>query len=108
VGNTDQDVAMEANNIRATAGVQPGAIRSVERIYELWDAALGAKDVEAAAALYAEDTRLGSPLVRQLLGSERGIIEGRGRLRDLLRIVFERTQPSRRRHRRGFFPTAGS
>ena len=28
---------------------------------QLWDAALGAKDVEAAAALYAEDTRLESP-----------------------------------------------
>jgi hypothetical protein len=64
VGNTDQGVARKGDDIRAIAGVQPGAICSVERIYELWDAALGAKDVEAAAALYAEDTRLESPLVR--------------------------------------------
>jgi hypothetical protein len=94
---------MQGGDIRATAGVHPDAIRSVERIYELWDAALGAKDVEAAAAIYAEDTRLESPLVRHLLGSERGIIEGRDRLRDFLHIVFERTPTSRRRHRTGFF-----
>jgi hypothetical protein len=58
---------MQGGDIRATAGVHPDAIRSVERVYELWDAALGAKDVEAAVALYAEDTRLESPLVRHLL-----------------------------------------
>ncbi len=94
---------MPDDDIRTTAGVHPDAIRSAECIYHLWDAALGAKDVEAAAALYAEDTRLESPLVRHLLGSERGIIEGRDRLRGLLRVVFERTPPSRRRHRSGFF-----
>jgi ketosteroid isomerase-like protein len=102
-GNTDQEVAMQADDIHATAGVHPDAIRSVERVYELWDAALGAKDVDAAAALYAEDTRLESPLVRHLLGSERGIIEGRDRLRDFLQVVFERTPASRRRHRTRFF-----
>jgi SnoaL-like domain len=94
---------MQGLGIHATAGAHPDAIRSIERIYELWDAALGAKDVEAAAALYAEDTRLESPLVRHLLGSEHGIIDGRGRLRDFLHVVFERTPPSRRRHRTGFF-----
>jgi ketosteroid isomerase-like protein len=94
---------MQGGDIRATAGVHPDAIRSVERVYELWDAALGAKDVEAAVALYAEDTRLESPLVRHLLGTERGIVEGRDKLRDFLHIVFERTPPSRRRYRTGFF-----
>jgi ketosteroid isomerase-like protein len=93
---------MQGQKIHATAGVDPDAIRSVERIYELWDAALGAKDVDAAMALYAEDTRLESPLVRHLLGSDRGIVEGRDRLRDFLHLVFDRTPPSRRRHR-GFF-----
>jgi hypothetical protein len=102
-GSTDQEVAMQGGDIHATAGVHPDAIRSVERVYELWDAAPGAKDVVAAAALYTEDTRLESPLVRHLLGSECGIIEGRDRLRDFLHIVFERTPSSRRQYRTGFF-----
>jgi len=41
--------------------------------------------------------------VRHLLKSERGIVEGRENLRSFLRIVFERTPRSRRRHREGFF-----
>ena len=90
---------MQGHAIHATADVHPDAIRSVERVYQLWDAALGARDIEAAVALYAEDTRLESPLVRHLLGSERGIVEGRDRLRDFVRIVFERTPPGRRHHR---------
>jgi hypothetical protein len=69
-GNTDHEVAMRGHDIHATADVHPDAIGSIERIYELWDAALGVNDVEAAAALYAEDTRLESPLVHHLLGSE--------------------------------------
>jgi SnoaL-like domain len=83
--------------------MQANPVRSVEQIYQLWDEALGARDIEAAAALYAEDTRLESPLVRHLTGSERGVIEGRDRLRDFLRVVFDRTPPSRRHFRSGFF-----
>ena len=64
---------MQAGDIRATAGVHPDAIRSVERVYELWDAALGAEDVDAAAALYAEDTRLESPLVRRQGAGRRSV-----------------------------------
>ena len=41
--------------------------------------------------------------MRHLLGTERGIVEGRDTLRDFLHIVFERTPPSRRRYRTGFF-----
>ena len=41
---------MQGLGIHPTAGAHLDANRSVERIYELWDAALGAKDVEAAAA----------------------------------------------------------
>ena len=78
-------------------------LRSVERIHELWDAALGAKDVEAAAALYAEDVRLESPLVRHLLGSERGIIEGRDRLRDFIQHRVRANAAKPPRHRTGFF-----
>lgn len=94
---------MQGDGIRSTASVDSDAMRSVERIYGLWNAALGAKDVEAAVALYAEDTQLESPLVRHLLGLERGIVEGRSRLREFVRVVFERTPPSRRRYRSGFF-----
>ena len=79
------------------------ATRDAEQIYQLWDAALGAKDVEAAIALYAPDVRLESPLVRHLTGSERGVIEGRDRLREFVRLVFERTPPHRQRYREGFF-----
>jgi ketosteroid isomerase-like protein len=46
------------------------AVHAAERIYHDWDEALGAKDVEAAVALYAPDCRLESPLVRHLLKSD--------------------------------------
>ena len=42
---------MQANTIRSTAGVDPAALELVERVYRDWDAALHAKDVEAAVAL---------------------------------------------------------
>ncbi|MBV8594090.1 MAG: nuclear transport factor 2 family protein [Caulobacteraceae bacterium] len=77
-------------------------IRAAERIYHEWDAALGAKDVEAAVALYAPDCRLESPLVRHLLKSEDGVVLGREKLRDFLKIVFDRTPPVRERYREGF------
>lgn len=94
---------MQDEQMTTTAGTDPEAVRAVERIYHLWDAALGAKDVEAAAALYAPDTELESPLVRHLLRTESGVVQGRDKLRDFVRTVFERTPPSRRRYRRGFF-----
>jgi SnoaL-like protein len=76
---------------------------SIERIFELWDAALAARDVEAAVSLYADDVRLESPLVRHLTGAERGIVEGRGALRDFVRLVFQRTPASRGHYRNTFF-----
>jgi len=77
--------------------------RAAERIYHEWDSALGAKDIEAAVALYAPDCRLESPLVRHLLKSEQGVVVGREKLRDFLKIVFDRTPPVRERYREGFF-----
>ncbi len=85
------------------AAIPGDALHAVERIYKLWDEALGAKDVGAAIALYAPDTVLESPLVRHLLKSEEGIVKGREKLCDFLRVVFDRTPPSRRRYRAGFF-----
>jgi ketosteroid isomerase-like protein len=90
-------------SFRAADRIEPTKLRSIERVYELWDEALGANDVEAAAALYAPDTVLESPLVRHLLRSETGIVRGREKLREFIRIVFERTPPARRRYRSGFF-----
>jgi SnoaL-like domain len=89
--------------MRATAGVDPATLRAIERVYRDWDAALHAKDVEAALALYAEDVRLESPLVRHLTGSDRGVIRGRDSLRAFIRIVFDRTPPNRGHYRSGFF-----
>ena len=74
-----------------------------ERVYHDWDEALGRKDVDAAMALYARDCVLESPLVCHLLGTDRGLIEGRDKLRDFVRLVFERTPPVRQRYREGFF-----
>jgi SnoaL-like domain len=77
--------------------------RNVERIYHAWDDALGRKDVESATALYAGNCILESPLVCHLLESDRGIVEGREKLREFLHIVFARTPPARQRYRERFF-----
>ena len=63
---------MQTDQIRSTVGVDPATLRAVERVYQAWDAALEAKDVEAAVALYADDVRLESPLVRHLTKSQEG------------------------------------
>jgi SnoaL-like domain len=74
-----------------------------ERIYHDWDDALGRKDVDAATMLYAPDCVLESPLVSHILRSERGVIEGREKLREFIGLVFDRTPPARQRYREGFF-----
>jgi SnoaL-like domain len=79
------------------------AIRAAERIYREWDEALGRKDIDAALKLYAPDAVLESPLVRHLLRSDEGIVRGRDNLRNFVEMVFARTPPLRRRHRKGFF-----
>src|SRR5690348_4822460 len=91
------------NQQRDTTLLRQQEIRAAERIYHEWDAALGAKDVEAALALYATDCRLESPLVRHLLKSEEGVVIGRDKLRDFIRVVFDRTPRVRERYREGFF-----
>ena len=77
--------------------------RSVEQVYQDWDAALRAKDVESAVALYADDVRLESPLVRHLTGTQRGIVQGRDNLREFIRLVFAHTPANRGHYRAGFF-----
>jgi len=79
------------------------AAQAAERIYHESDAALGAKDLDAAMALYAPDCVLESPLVRHLLGAEVGIVEGREKLWEFVRVVFERQPAARQHYREGFF-----
>jgi ketosteroid isomerase-like protein len=83
--------------------VTGNAQQAVEDVYRAWDEALGAKDLDAAMALYAPDATLESPLVRHHLGSDDGVVAGRDALRDFVRIVFERQPPQRERFRTGFF-----
>ncbi len=94
---------MQADQIHASRNVDPATFRMIERVYRDWDAALHAKDVDAAMALYAEGVQLESPLVRHLTGSETGIVRGGDNLRDFIRIVFDRTPASRGHYRSGFF-----
>src|SRR5919112_1006416 len=72
---------------------------AIENVYKAWDAALGAKDLDAAMALYAPD----ATLVSHHLGVDEGIVHGREALREFVRVVFERQPPQRRRFRSGFF-----
>ena len=51
--------------------------QDVERIYRLWDDALGKKDLEASLSLYADDASIESPLVQHLLNTSEGIVQGK-------------------------------
>jgi ketosteroid isomerase-like protein len=86
-----------ANTHTTTINVDP----RIEHVYNAWDEALGAKDRDAALALYHEHATLESPLVCHLLRTERGIIEGRDQLREFVSRVFAHQPPQRRRFRTG-------
>jgi hypothetical protein len=83
------------------------ALDDIERIHHAWDAALGAKDIDASMALYHPDATLESPLVRHLLGTADGVIRGRDELRRFVEKVFVHQPAKRRRFRVGFL-TDGS
>ncbi|MGL3213861.1 nuclear transport factor 2 family protein [Bradyrhizobium sp. BR 1433] len=74
-----------------------------ERIYRLWDEALGNKDLEAALALYAADASIESPLVQHLMQTKDGIVRRRDALREFITRVFRTSPPQRRRFKQGFF-----
>ncbi len=95
---------MQTDQIRSTVGVDSATLSAVEQVYRAWDAALKAKDVETAVALYADDVRLESPLVRHLTDSQEGVIDGRQRLREFIRLVFARTPANRGHFRTGSLP----
>jgi ketosteroid isomerase-like protein len=68
----------------------------IEHIFTSWDDALGAKDLDAAMALYQPDATLESPLICHLLGTKQGVVRGR------------EDQPAKRRRYRAGFLTDGS
>jgi ketosteroid isomerase-like protein len=86
---------------------EPAATAQIGHVFTAWDEALGAKDVEAAMALYAPDATLESPLICHLLGTPEGIVRGRDNLRRFVEKVFAH-QPAKRRRFRGGFLTDGS
>jgi predicted SnoaL-like aldol condensation-catalyzing enzyme len=74
-----------------------------ERIYQLWDDALGKKDLEASLSLYANDATIESPLVQHLMKTKEGIVRGKDQLRRFITLVFQSNPPQRKRFRTGFF-----
>ena len=74
-----------------------------EAIYQAWAKAFADRDLEAVLALYAPDAMLESPLVNNLLRTERGTVEGRENLRKFFGIILESTPPLKNRHRANFF-----
>ncbi len=76
---------------------------NIERIYQLWDEALGRKDLEAALTLYADDASIESPLVAHLLSIKEGIVQGKDDMRNFIALVFQTQPPQRKRFRTGFF-----
>src|ERR1700760_3214216 len=77
-------------------------MQDAERIYRLWDDALGKKDLEASLSLYADDASIESPLVQHLMRSREGIVQGKERLREFITRVFQSNPPQRKRFKRGF------
>jgi ketosteroid isomerase-like protein len=78
------------------------AAAEVERIFRVWDEALGAKDLDTAMNLYAPDATLESPLVCHLLGTEEGVVRGKENLRAFVERVFAHQPAKRRRFRTGY------
>lgn len=95
---TPRSTAMADHPITTSPGVDP----AIEHVFTAWDDALGAKDLDAAMALYHPDATLESPLVAHLLGVEEGIVRGRDALRSFVAQVFEHQPAERRRFRNGF------
>jgi ketosteroid isomerase-like protein len=77
--------------------------QDAERIYRLWDDALGKKDLEASLSLYADDASIESPLVQHLMKTKEGIVLGKDNLRKFITLVFATNPPQRKRFRTGFF-----
>jgi ketosteroid isomerase-like protein len=87
---------------------KPTTAEHIEHVFSAWDQALGARDVDAAIALYAPDATLESPLICYLLDTAEGIMRGRENLREFLEKKVFPTIPAKRRRFRAGFLTDGS
>src|SRR5437762_1693350 len=76
---------------------------AADRIYHLWDEALGRGNRQEWLALYAENATLESPLIPYLTEKKEGVIHGHGELLPFLKKVAERKPPLRQRYRTGYF-----
>lgn len=74
-----------------------------EAIYQAWAKAFAERNLEGVLALYAPDATLESPLVNNLLGTDRGVVEGKENLRKFFRIILDSTPALNNRHRANFF-----
>jgi predicted SnoaL-like aldol condensation-catalyzing enzyme len=90
-------------NLKGTAMTGVTNQQDAERIYQLWDDALGKKDLEASLSLYAEDASIESPLVQHLMKTREGIVQGKDNLRKFIALVFQTNPPQRKRFKTGFF-----
>ncbi len=79
------------------------ADEDARRIYVAWDDALGRRDLDDSMKLYTEDATLESALVRHVLGTDTGIIQGRRKLREFVRMLYEHPLPQRERYRGELF-----
>jgi predicted SnoaL-like aldol condensation-catalyzing enzyme len=90
-------------SLRALRSSRRTVMQDAERIYRLWDDALGKKDLEASLSLYADDASIESPLVQHLMKSKEGVVQGKERLREFIARVFQTNPPQRKRFKQGFF-----
>jgi predicted SnoaL-like aldol condensation-catalyzing enzyme len=97
------DAGQHQRNLKGTAMAGVTNQQDAERIYRLWDDALGKKDLEASLSLYAEDASIESPLVQHLMKTKEGIVRGRDNLRRFIALVFQTNPPQRKRFKTGFF-----
>jgi ketosteroid isomerase-like protein len=90
-----------------TESTKAATEQQIAQVFNAWDEALGAKDLDAAIALYQPNATLESPLVCHLLGTDEGVVRGRENLRQFVEKVFAHQPAKRRRYRTGFL-TDGS
>src|SRR5438270_13377837 len=91
------DPGRPPHKTKGTAMTGTTSQRDAERIYQMWDDALGRKDLEASLSLYAGDASIECSLVQLLLKPQLGIVQRKDNLREFISLVFQ-TNPQRRTH----------
>jgi ketosteroid isomerase-like protein len=74
----------------------------IERIYREWQDKLSRNDADGLLSLYAPDATFESPLVPQLMGKERGVLRGHGKLGPFFRSLTARRPTARGFYRTGY------